>query len=162
MKKIKNTKLLALFGAGALVLSAALGLGTGCGTTGNSTLLSLLEAGVTEATSLGTAEFLDHNPSYRPDFVLAGSVLTTVSTGTNTITSAYITSVLTQAGETNATVVTLITAGLADADAYLAKIGAANSNSVYLAVVGDLGAGFTEGANASNTLKSLKVKYHHP
>ena len=139
-----------------LLLSSSLALVDGCATT--SGLLALLQAGVIEGASLGTAKAIVAYPAYKPDFVLAAKELTTLSTGTNVVTSASIDAVLTQAGETNAAVVALITAGLAEGDAYLAQAGAANANSIYVDVAGWLAAGINEGLAIS--YGKLKVKYH--
>ena len=125
---------------------------------GNSALLTLAQAGVIEGASLGTAQLIKNNPSSRPDFVLAANVLTTLSTGTNTITSASIQAVLAQAGETNASITTLITSGLAVADQYLTQVSSANPNSIYLDAVGWLATGIKDGLNSS--LPALKAKYH--
>jgi len=156
--KIKNAKLVFLGVSCALLLTAVFGF-SGCSTTGsNPALLALAQAGVTEGASLGTADLIKSNPSYRPDFVLADNVLTTLSTGTNIITSASIQAVLTQAGETNATVSSIITSGLAMADQYLAQVSVSNPNSVYLEAVGWLATGINEGLSSS--LPALKAKYH--
>jgi len=116
---------------------------------------------VESSVSIGTAEVLQSNPQYKPDFVLGGQVLLDLSKGTNTITTAEIESALAASGETNPIIEMTVVNALGAVNSY---IQGSNSdptvqNQELQTVLFWIAAGMSEGiGNPPMTLKRKYVK----
>ena len=95
----------------------------GCASTSTPTpqTLALEQFAITSGTSIATAEVLQQYPQYRPDFLLAEGVLTSIATGTNAVTAAQISALLQSSGVTNSVIAPIIVNGLTLADSYAAN-----------------------------------------
>ena len=143
---MKNTTIL----ASLLAISISAIVLAGCSTTSNSVQTTALEQfAITSGVAAGTAEVISQYPTYRPDFVLAEAVLTSISTGTNTVTPAQINTLLKTQGVTNAVVAPIIVNGLTLADSYTAN----GTNASVQQVTSWISLGIQEGLAASTAAK---------
>jgi hypothetical protein len=129
-----------------------------CFQTSSPSAQAATQIAVVAASSIATAETLQNNPQYKPDFVLGAQVLSSISAGTNLVTAASVQSALTAAGEKNALIGTVIDACISVANAYLTSgTTPAAQSSELQQVCGWIGQGITEGLGTSST--ALKAKY---
>jgi hypothetical protein len=133
-----------IFSTISVVALSLVAIVTGCTTVStNQNNIALEQFAITSAVSIGTAEILSQSngAQYKPDFVLAESVLNGISTGTNTLTTAQVSAALTQAGVKDAIIAPIVINGLNLADKYSAN----GTNATVQEITGWISAGINQG-----------------
>ncbi len=121
----------------------------GCSTTQSPNTTALEQFAITSAASIGTAEVVQQNPQYRPDFVIAEAVLVGISTGTNTLTAAQVNTLLQSSGVTNSFIAPVIINGFTLADQYTST----GTNATVQQVAGWVNLGIAQGLGSTFKLK---------